>query len=633
MRNMFGASPRYIGAETESAAAERDQVAVAWDLAGDVVAGWPTTSDGGSNWEIDVERFKTDFNLGQAVSMRRTAQGGLAISHETLFLSTIQEFSERTRILALDGERLALDDRALVQWLINAEQTVALGTDNHPLFETSLDDTACVIRRLPNGLVSITEVPRAHMQSSRERVRTLLGDRITSFVKLSVETPIRAAARYFLTAVKEGELIRRAGKESEVTAFILIGNAGFRFGLWSPKAGLFSEYGFLAPKEVAQQTVARPVSGFQTVTSAAEPANVEAYVRQAFDQLLLQLSKEKLEQLQLSGYAQMVWGSEPGLAATIAPIAAEHAAAAGIECFHIEAPVDESVVGGLLLGSFGFGEQYSHAAAVLPTVDLARDLLVLADTEEDQRRFNEQRYARQRRDRAVFMLLAPPVAVFAALLAVIAGLIISEALTAVRDSQADNKTRELKPALDRRKSYEANLKWYQEFIKQVSRLRRQQPVGMGLLYQLNSNYPFNIDPAFYVSDLKLQPSGDVEMKGYARNKDSVAAFLKTLEFMGGPESGSRLFSNLAYEVQEGVTEPTPQNGQPQLPAVKGSLLPSSQVKPGVVAWSITGNYVPMDEFAPPPPTKPGAAKPGAPPAKPGAVPPAASNAASPKPGA
>ncbi|HEY2867645.1 MAG TPA: hypothetical protein VGJ02_11185, partial [Pyrinomonadaceae bacterium] len=260
-------------------------------------------------------------------------------------------------------------------------------------------------------------------------------------------------------------------------------------------------------------------------------------------------------------------------------------------------------------------------------------LLVLADTEEDQRRFNEQKYAQQRRTRAIFTLLAPPVAVFAALLAIVAGLIVSEGLTAVRDSRADAETQRLKPALDRRKSYEANLKWYQEFIKQVSRLRRQQPVGMGLLYQLNSNYPFNIDPAFYVSDLKLQPTGDVQMKGYAHNKDSVAAFLKTLEFMGGPESGSRLFSNLAYEVQEGVTEPAPQGGQPALPTVKGSILPASQVKPGVVAWSITGNYVPMDEFVPPPPTKPGAAKPGVPPAKPGAPAPTTSTAASPKPGA
>ena len=257
--------------------------------------------------------------------------------------------------------------------------------------------------------------------------------------------------------------------------------------------------------------------------------------------------------------ATLRWSGVPsrGLPILSPPIAAEHAAQAGIQCFHIEAPVDESVVGGLLLGSFGFGEARAHGAAVLPTADLAHDLLVLADTEEDQRRFNEQHYAQQRRNRAIFTLLAPPVAVFAALLAIFAGLIVSEALTSLRDAQADKKTKELKPALDRRKSYEANLKWYQEFIKQVSSLRRQQPVGMGLLYQLNSNYPFNIDSAFYVSDLKLQPTGDVEIKGFSKNKDSVAAFLKTLEFMGGPESGSRLLATLLMKCRKASRRPPP----------------------------------------------------------------------------
>ena len=64
------------------------------------------------------------------------------------------------------------------------------------------------------------------------------------------------------------------------------------------------------------------------------------------------------------------------------------------------------------------------------------------------------------------------------------------------------------------------------------------------------DYPLSVDPSFYVSDMKLLPTGGVEMKGLARNKDAIASFLKTLEFAGGPESGSRLFSNLAYEVQE-----------------------------------------------------------------------------------
>jgi hypothetical protein len=111
------------------------------------------------------------------------------------------------------------------------------------------------------------------------------------------------------------------------------------------------------------------------------------------------------------------------------------------------------------------------------------------------------------------------------------------------------------------------------------------------------------------------------MKGYARNKDAVASFLKSLEFAGGPESGSRLFGNLAYEVQEGPppAAATPA-GQPNVPAMAGSSLSASQTRPGVIVWSIRGNYLPMEEFAPPPPAKPGA---------PAANPPAA--AAAPKP--
>jgi hypothetical protein len=606
MRNRFSANQILDGEQVDTAHS-RDQLSVSWNPDGRVTAAWPTTRDPAGTWELAVERFNSDFNLAQSINLRRGGQAGsLIVSDETYFLTPIPEFSERTRILALDGDRLALRDHELVQWLITAEQQVVLGTDNHPLFETSLDDTACVIRRLPNGLVAMTEVPRAHVLAARERVRSLIGDRAASRLRISIETPVRTTARYFLTAVKEGELVQRAGKESEVTAFILIGNAGFRFGLWSPAAGLFSEYGFLAPKEIAQ--LGNQGGGRFPAKAGSDgdtERSLQAYVREAFDQLSLQLSKEKLEQLQLSGYAQVVWASEPHLSETIPPIAAEHAATTGIQVFHLDAPMDETMVGGLLLGSFAFGDASPVGAEILPPADLARDLLALADTEQDQRRLSEELFARQRRSRAVFTLLAAPISVTAVLLAMIAGLIFAGIATGVRDAQASARTQELKPALDRRNSYEANLKWYQEFIKQVSSLRKQQPVGIGLLYQLNSNYPYTVDPSFYVSDMKLLPTGGVEMKGYARNKDAVASFLKSLEFAGGPESGSRLFGNLAYEVQEGAPVAVT-TGQPAAPVMAGSLLPANQARPGVIVWSIKGKYLPVEEFAPPPPVKPGA---------------------------
>ena len=617
MRNRFGVSST-LSTEAGEFEHSRDQLSISWDVDGRILGAWPVMRDGSGAWEVKVERFNSDFNLAQAINLRRGGQAGTnTLSGDTLFLTTVPEFSERTRILALDGDRLALDDHALVEWLITAEQQVILGTDNHPLFETSLDDTACVIRRLPNGLVSMTEVPRVHVLAARERVRTLLGDRLDSNLNVSIETPVRTVARYFLTAVEEGEGVQRAGKESDVTAFILIGHAGFRFGLWSPAAGLFSEHGFLAPKDIAQ-LFDQPAGAAAPKKTSKADANqrLEAYVREAFDQLSLQLSKEKLEQLQLRGYAQVVWASEPQLSETIPPIAAEHAATTGIQVFHLAAPVDEATVGGLLLGSFAFGDAEAVGAAILPKADLAHDLLVLADTEEDQRRFTEEVFAQKRRNRAIFTLLAAPITVTAVLLAMIAGLLFASVVTGVRDAQATARTQELKPALDRRNSYEANLKWYQEFIKQVSRLRKQQPVGIGLLYQLNSNYPFTVDPSFHVSDMKLLPTGGVEMKGYARNKDAVAAFLKSLEFAGGSASGSRLFGNLAYEVQEGAPV-APPSGQATIPVMAGSLLAANQVRPGVIVWTIKGNYLPMLEFAPAAPPKPGAPNPNpaTPPAK------------------
>ena len=640
MRNAFGTSQQ-SGDDKDPVFAERasslDQTAVVWNQSGEVIAATPLASGSGV-YEIDVARFPTEFNLGVALNMRRASHSNTPpLSQETLFLTTLPDYSERTRILALDGEKLALDDVSLAEWLVDAERSVAVGTDNHQLFETSLEDTACTIRRLPNGQVAMTEAPRQHVQAARERVRVLLGDRASSHLNLCIETPLRTVVRYYLTALREGGDALHAGRETEVTAFLIISESGFSYGLWSPSAGLFSEYGFLAPTEISQAkapardpfayTAAGQPVGVDTIPgdAAAQDERVEAYIRKAVGQLLSQLSPETLEHIGLSSYAQIVWASDSRLTETIKSIVAEYSSSTGMEFFHIDTPVDEAEAGGLLFGSFTFGDATVTGAEILPPANLARDILVLADREEIERRFAEEAVQKERRSRAVFSILAGPVMVAAILLALIAGALWSMMTTAYRDSRATAKTQELKPALDRRNSYEANLKWYQEFIKQVSALRKQQPVGIGLLYELNSNYPTGFDPSFYVSDMKLSPNGDIEMKGLARNKDAITSFLKALEFAGGPESGSRLFSNLAYEVQESV-EPTTVAGQQKLPTMTGSVLTANQTAPGVISWSIRGNYLPVAQFAPPDPK---AKKPAAPGAKPAV--PVPSPAATPKP--
>jgi hypothetical protein len=103
------------------------------------------------------------------------------------------------------------------------------------------------------------------------------------------------------------------------------------------------------------------------------------------------------------------------------------------------------------------------------------------------------------------------------------------------------------------------------------------------------------------------------LKGLSRNKDAVASFLKALEFAGGDQSGARLFTDLAYEVQEAA--PITAAGQTRVPTLTGTTLGAqTAVAPGVVVWSMRGKYVPLAEFAPKQaaPAAPGAANPPAP---------------------
>lgn len=577
-----------------------DQLAVVWGGGqSGIVAASPQSGPSGV-FALDVTRFPSDFNLGATIEMRRRNQLGLPqLSQRTVLCTAPSQFSERTRIIALDGERLALDEDTLSEWLVNAEQQMLLGTDNHPIFETSLEDTACAIGRLPNGQITVTEVPREHVNNLRERMRSLVGGVATGPLNVIVETPVRCAARYFLTRVAEGNEVRRSGKEAEATAFLLINRGGFSMGLWSPKTGLFSEYSFLAPQDVSiGQKAAR---GRKTVEAGASPeARLDAYIKQALDQLFLQLSPERLEQMGLSSYAQVVWGCEMGMAERVMPIAHEYQEQTGLDFYQIPIPIDEAVASGLLIGSFGFGNADAIGPRLLPVVNLARDLLVQADTEEVERRKLEQLDAQKRRNRTIFAIMAAPVMAFAILTAFAADIVRERVWLGYREYSADQEAARLKPALDRRRSYEANLQWYQEFVKQVSLLRKQQPVGTNLLYQLDSNYPFAIDPTFYVSEMRLNPKGELEIKGLARNKDAIAQFLKALEFAGGSGSGSRLFGNLAYEVQEGVPQ-VAAAGQTNLPQITGSTLTGTNVAPGIVSWTMRGIYLPVAEIAPPDP--------------------------------
>src|SRR5688572_13121011 len=101
MRNILGQKSPMPSANGDLAQSP-DQLAISWDGDGRIAGAWPFSRNGSGSWEVQVERFKSAFNLAQAINLRRGGQAGtLALSSDTLFLTTIPEFSERTRILAL----------------------------------------------------------------------------------------------------------------------------------------------------------------------------------------------------------------------------------------------------------------------------------------------------------------------------------------------------------------------------------------------------------------------------------------------------------------------------------------------------------------------------------------------------
>lgn len=614
----------------ETAASSPDQVAVV-TFGGEVVVASPAAGSAPGTYDLDLTRLPSDFNLAAAINMRRETHLGIPrLSEETRFLTIVSRNSERTKVLALSGDIEALTEEELFEWLIQAERNLVPGTDDHPLFETPFEETACSVVRLPNNQVALTEVPRPVIDEARSQMSGLSGSVHTHRLNLCIETPVRCAFRYYLTALPQGQDALAPGRENEVTALILIARAGFSFGLWNPKAGLFTEYGFPAPVELtanpaAWDKILKPKPLVVLNTGELKPSGTfearsplleefQFYVRQAFDQLALQLSPETAGELGMSSVNRVVWATEIGLDETVGKIAEEYSSYSNIEFFKLEVPADEAIASGLLLGSFNFGYDAVPGADVLPQQNLARDLMVLADKEEMERRRLDDMLVTQRRSQMVLTLLLGPILLAAFILGSFADLFRSNTMLSLRESAADARLAELKPAIERRKSYENTLKWYQEFIAQVSALRKQQPVAIGMLYDLNSNYPLSIDPGFYISDLKLGQKGEVEIKGFARSKDAVTTFLRSLEFWGGEESGQKIFGGLAYEVREGVIQMQSQGAA--APTMAGSTMSGTPPAPGVVAWTIKGTYLPVEALAPKPKPK----TPPPPPAGTGAAP-------------
>jgi hypothetical protein len=584
-----------------------DQVAMVWFRHGGVVVASPTASDSPGTYDLDLTKIPSDFDIGATVSMRRSTELGLSpLSENTQFVTVLPDFAERTQVMALDAVTRSLDDESLITWLIEAERKYVNGTDEHPLFETPLEETACSVLRLPDNNIALTEAPREFLNDVRSQIESFTGIR-SEDIKLTVETPSRAALRYFLAATVEGEKVLDPDHITEVMAMIIIARTGFSFALWNPRAGLFSEYGFPAPAELKSDELAwNALFNFEASETNANVDEqqilklrneLDLYIRQAFDQLLLQLSPETAGKLGMSSFARVVWATDKDLDGMVSEVADDYAKYSGTEFMPIGVSAEEAIASGLLLGSFSFGAETVGGAEILPQVDLARDLAVLADKEELERLRVEQQLLERRRKRAAMALLAPPVFVLALILGFALNNIGSQVMLGMRESAADARALEMKPALERRTEYEAKIESYREFIQLVGELRKQQPVAMRLLFQLNDRYPLDVDPGFFVGQLEIDEKGQTKMRGLARNQEAVTRFLKSLEGARDEADGQLLFESLTYSVRETGASGTN-------PALDRTFAQSNSMfrntAPGVIEWDMSAVYLPVKKSLPDP---------------------------------
>src|SRR3954470_1806458 len=103
-----------VDLQLEAVASSEDQVAAVWTADGEVVTASPLPHPTPGSFDMDITRYPTDRDLAHAIDLQRTNEFGLPpLSTSTRYLTSVNDYSERTRILALDGERLGLNDYEL----------------------------------------------------------------------------------------------------------------------------------------------------------------------------------------------------------------------------------------------------------------------------------------------------------------------------------------------------------------------------------------------------------------------------------------------------------------------------------------------------------------------------------------
>lgn len=578
-----------------------------------------------SDGAIEAFEFPVSGPLYPALASWRSTLGHRT-DLQTVFRFVPLLFTEQTRVASLPDEVLALSDSELTVWLIDAAQKGLLGEDGLQIFESTLEKSLYDYARLPNGDISLTEVPRERLYESLKRLlqaepldsadlarltRNMPEDAQPLLIH-AAETRLRAIARYVVT--EQAEYFDALGQE-ETVAFFAFTPEGCAFALWNPLMTFYAEFGEWFNLNFDEAEIPPGMDRAEFLSNLYLDA-VYNFLHEQFYRHV-EPEDETKKRIEIK---RVFWSASDGLDKHLEPLVAEFSQSADFNCLPIAAAsMEEAVVRGLLLG---YDEE---AERLVPSINLANDLSV-QNSEINAEKQNRQAERMSAKRRIAFACLILPIVIaFGAVIGLFLNNQRISASLAWRESKAVAEQNRLKPILQARAEYEKTLKWYEDVLRQIIALRQKQTSSLSFAARLDPLYPST--GAFYISDMKLSPGGAFELKGFTRDEKQVSDFLRALEF-AQDDKEARYFTGLQLEFKQGslvsgaVAQAASGNG------ISGNLAP------GVSGFVLKGGYGPASvlkaqQQAPATPQAPSAASPsGNPPAQNKPSSPAAANTSS-----
>lgn len=549
------------------------------------------------------------FTLTQTTSSLRAAVREWArevgASDEPAYLfCPLEDFSERTRAFPLEAEERELPLDGLAAVVVAASDGNAVDTQGLPIFDKPVDQVACDIAPLPDGDISLTEAARDALDRTLNRLSNTFAS-AGEFMDYRVETRLRAALRYWLLVEEARDASE--GRGEKLVAFVVVGGKGSSIGLWSASRGLFKEDGenfvfddaptphtsFAASDHIGDVLLgpgedAAPHVNFEEVRRAA----LEQAVEFSVGKLARKLTAAKLEEYGFAGVSnvEIVWAASPEVADCVAAqmealVESRARAAAGdspaLRSCPLRVPLEEAVTNGLLLGPV-----YPQA---IPPINLLTDLRSRAARYKETLQRRDTAAESRSRTAATLAVVAPFVVAVAVVFASYLDVTRAAAQSAARRDAAAREAARLKPLAAARQSYVGTFNWMQSYVQQIIDLRKRQGAAISLYADLDSRFPLADDQTFYVSQVRLDPKGALELKGYTKRKEALTAFVNSMESAGD------VYSNVQFDIAEGTQPGAAPPPGVQLPPTAGPS--GNTLAPGVITWTITALYKPLADAA------------------------------------